>query len=90
MVNALLEILAPNRTTRGFGNPVSLMAGASPGQDGAGLGWALEGDQNFKTAHTVSKAHGPFLDRSHAGHRAPVMACTTLNLPPCCRLQVTH
>ncbi len=47
----LTELVAPIRTARGVGNPVSLIAGISS-VSRVGRGWALEGDQNCKSIHT--------------------------------------
>ncbi len=45
---SLTELVAPIRTARGVGNPVSLIAGISS-VSRVGRGWALEGDQNCKS-----------------------------------------
>ncbi len=45
------ELVAPSRTARGVGTPVSLIAGTSSVYR-VGRGWALEGDQNCKSMHT--------------------------------------
>ncbi len=44
----LTELVAPIRTARGVGNPVSLIAGISS-VSRVGRGWALEEDQNCKS-----------------------------------------
>ncbi len=53
VAHPLVELVAPIGTARGMRNPVSLMAGTSPGSfPTVGRGWALEGDQNCKTIQT--------------------------------------
>ncbi len=47
MAYRLMELIAPFRTARGVGNPVSLIAETSS-VSRVGRGWALEGDQTVE------------------------------------------
>ncbi len=69
----LTELVAPFRTARGVGNPVSLIAGASS-VSRAGQGWALEGDQNCKSIHT--SAHQREAQATAKPQRASTHSCS--------------
>ncbi len=68
----LTELVAPIRTARGVGNPVSLIAGISS-VSRVGRGWALEGDQHCKSIQCFN-AHSP--------SRAVVFACGKYTVCP--------